>query len=143
MKKLRQIKAVYETVGNYGNEKSITSSNDIHEIFKFLENETKEHFYCVHLDTKNKTLAVDLVSMGSLSTSIVHPREVFKAALLSSAARVVLVHNHPSGNTIPSAEDHATTKRLKNAGELLGIEVLDHIIIGNDSFFSFLDTGNL
>lgn len=121
----------------------VTSSSDIYRLFKFLVHETKEHFITLHLDSKNKILCVDLVSSGSLTASIVHPREVMKSALLSSAAAMIMVHNHPSGQPEPSREDLELTSRLKEAGDLLGIRVLDHVIIGEESHVSFADRGLL
>ena len=104
--------------------------------------ETKEHFLCVHLDGKNRLSCVDRVAVGSLNSAIVHPREVFKTALLSSAAALILIHNHPSGDPTPSREDLELTGRLKEAGELLGIKVLDHVIIG-DTYVSLCERGLL
>jgi DNA repair protein RadC len=85
---------------------------------------------------------VDEVSVGSLNQSIVHPRELFKTALLSSAAAIILVHNHPSGDPTPSREDIEITRRLKEAGEILGVKLLDHIIVGS-SYLSFTERGLL
>jgi DNA repair protein RadC len=96
----------------------------------------REHFRVVILNTKNQVLAVETVSVGSLNSSLVHPREVFKPALLKSAAAVILLHNHPSGDATPSGEDLEITRRLAEAGKLIGIEVLDHIIIGDHVFTS-------
>jgi DNA repair protein RadC len=91
-----------------------------------------------------KTIGIHTVSMGSLTASIVHPREVYKAAILANAAAIVCGHNHPSGDTVPSQEDRAMTQRLVNAGTLLGINVVDHIIIGREGrYFSFADEGLL
>jgi DNA repair protein RadC len=119
---------------------SISSSSRVADLFAHLEKEAKEMFICCHLNAKNQLLCVETVSVGSLSASIVHPREIFKSALLSSAASVVLVHNHPSGDPTPSREDLDITKRLKDAGELLGIRVLDHVIIGSQGrYISFAD----
>lgn len=118
-------------------------SDNVFELFRDLSKETKEHFVALHLDSKNRIVCYDLVSVGSLSASIVHPREVYKAALLSSAAAVLFLHNHPSGETIPSREDIEITQRLREAGELLGIRVLDHIIIGEKGYYSFANAGNL
>jgi DNA repair protein RadC len=84
-----------------------------------------------------------MVSLGSLTGSLVHPREVFKGALLSSAASVILLHNHPSGDPKPSAEDREVTRKLVEAGKLLGVPVLDHVIIGERSYYSFRETGEL
>jgi DNA repair protein RadC len=96
----------------------------------------REHFRVVILNTKNQVLAVETVSVGSLNSSLVHPREVFKPAVLKSAAAVILLHNHPSGDPTPSREDLEITRRLAEAGKLIGIEVLDHIIIGDHVFTS-------
>lgn len=96
----------------------------------------REHFRAILLNTKNQVLAIETVSIGSLNSSPVHPREVFKKAVQRSAAAVVLVHNHPSGDPTPSAEDLEITQRLSEAGKLLGIEVLDHLIIGDHKFIS-------
>ena len=101
----------------------------------------KEVFRCALLDIKNKIIRDEEVSVGSLSASIVHPRDTFKAAIRESAAAVIFIHNHPSGDTRPSQEDILLTKRLVQAGEVLGIRVLDHIIIGDGTHFSFRDTG--
>lgn len=147
--KFKQIKAVYETltikegITNYLPPCTrFTSPEQIHEVFSFLRKETKEYFISLHLDGKNRILAVDIVSQGSLNQSIVHPRETFKTALLSSAAALLLIHNHPTGDTTPSREDMEITRRLKEAGDLIGIKVLDHIIIG-DNYLSFTAQGLL
>ncbi len=98
----------------------------------YLEGEDREHFVVLLLNTKNKLIGINTVSIGSLDSSIVHPREVFKPAIVGNAAAILLGHNHPSGDTTPSKEDIEVTRRLVAAGELLGIAVLDHIIIGDD-----------
>ena len=112
-------------------------------MFKFLAQETKEHFIALHLNSKNRLLCLEIVSVGSLNATVVHPREVYKSALLSSAAAIVFVHNHPSGDTTPSAEDNEITCRLQQASEILGIRLLDHVIIGTDCHYSFADNGLL
>ena len=96
----------------------------------------------IRLDGKNRINCVDEVSVGSLNQSIVHPRELFKTALLSSAAAIILVHNHPSGDSTPSREDIEITRRIKEAGEILGVKLLDHIVIGS-SYLSFTERGLL
>lgn len=101
-----------------------------------LKGKKKEHFVVLCLDTRNKLINCKSVSVGSLDTSIVHPREVFKEAVSSSAASVIFVHNHPSGDAEPSKEDIELTKRLARAGEIMGIEVLDHIIVCDRSYAS-------
>jgi DNA repair protein RadC len=106
-----------------------------------LKEEKKEHFLALLLDTRNRLIRVAEISIGSLDTSIVHPREVFKEAISASAASVVFIHNHPSGDTEASQDDIALTKRLCQAGEIVGIDVLDHIIIGGKSFSSLKRQG--
>ncbi|HHY14260.1 MAG TPA: DNA repair protein RadC [Thermoanaerobacterales bacterium] len=96
----------------------------------------KEHFKAVLLNTKNHVLSIEDISVGNLNASIVHPREVFKTAIRRSSGSVILVHNHPSGDPTPSKEDINVTKRIVESGELLGIPVLDHIIIGDGTFTS-------
>jgi len=120
--------------------KRFTSASQVFEMFHDLQMEAKEHFIALHLDGKNRISCLDRVSVGSLNQSIVHPREVFKTALLSSAAAILLLHNHPTGDPTPSREDLEITRRIKEAGELLGIRVLDHIIIG-ESYLSFAEQG--
>ena len=119
-----------------------TAPEQVFNSFQFLRRETKEYFYAMHLDGKNRICCVDEVSIGSLNQSIVHPRELFKTALLSSASAIILLHNHPTGDPSPSREDIEITKRLKDAGEMIGVRILDHIIIG-DSFVSFVERGLL
>jgi DNA repair protein RadC len=101
-----------------------------------LKGKKKEHFLVLCLDTRNRLINCRPVSIGSLDTSIVHPREVFKEAVSSSAASVIFVHNHPSGDPEPSKEDVELTKRLAKAGEIVGIDVLDHIIVCDKSYLS-------
>ena len=144
--RFKQIKAVYENlsvsedVTNYLKPLTrYTSPEQIFNTFSFLKHETKEYFFTLHLDGKNRILCMDLVSIGSLNQSIVHPREVFKTACLSSAACIILMHNHPTGDPAPSPEDIAITRRLKDAGELLGVKVMDHIIIGDGQYVSFVE----
>src|SRR5262249_14751482 len=124
----------------------VRSSRDAAVIFRqHLGEVDREHFLVAMLDQKNKIIGINTVSMGSLTASVVHPREAFKPAILSNAAALVCCHNHPSGATQPSQEDRVLTKRLVDAGTLLGINVLDHIILGdgNESYFSFADEGIL
>ena len=124
--------------------KKITSSADV---YTYMKNELtfkkKEHFVAILLDTKNVIIAEETISIGDLSSTIVNPREVFKPAIKKSAKSIILVHNHPSGDPTPSMEDLQITKRLVDAGEILDISVLDHIIIGKDKFYSFKKEGNI
>lgn len=106
-----------------------------------LRHQKKEHLKSLLLSTKNKVLAIKTVSIGDLTSSIVHPREVFKDAVLASAASIIVAHNHPSGDPTPSGEDVSVTKRLIQAGEILGIDLLDHIVIGDGTFVSLKERG--
>lgn len=101
----------------------------------------KEHFVCLFLNTKNHVIGQETLSMGSLNASIVHPREVFRAAIKRSSASIVCAHNHPSGDPTPSPEDVQITKRLVQAGDIVGIDVLDHIVIGDQRFASLKELG--
>ncbi len=104
-----------------------------------LETAKQEEFYVILLDTANSILSEHVISRGSLNASVVHPREVFKKAIIDSAAQVILMHNHPSGNPEPSSEDKDVTANLVNAGAVIGINVIDHIIIAGQRYFSFAD----
>lgn len=108
----------------------------ITQIKPLLKGKKKEYFILVSLDTRNRIITRKTISIGSLNSSIVHPREVFKEALAASAASVIFVHNHPSGDPTPSDDDIAITKRLAEAGKLLGIDVLDHIVICDNDHVS-------
>lgn len=148
--RIKVIRPVWETLeidvrvaDQIGPNSRITTSSEVFSLFSFLGDETKEAFIALHLDSKNRLLCLDHVSIGSLNASVVHPREVFKSCLLSSAAAVILLHNHPSGDPTPSREDLELTGRLREAGELLGIRVLDHVIIGSGCYVSLADRGLL
>lgn len=108
-----------------------------------VEDWSREHFLVILLDARNGVVGIETVSVGSLSASIVHPREVFKPAIVASAAGIIVGHNHPSGDPEPSPEDVAVTKRLANAGELLGIQIHDHIIFSERAFISLKERGLL
>lgn len=103
----------------------------------------QEHFVALFLNTKNRVIGRETLSVGSLNAAIVHPREVFRAAVKRSAASIICAHNHPSGDPAPSAEDVALTHRLAEAGQIMGIEVLDHIIIGDRNYVSLKERGDL
>ena len=102
----------------------------------------QEEFHTVTLDTKNQVITTHRITVGTLNASLVHPREVFRPAIRDAAAAVILVHNHPSGDPTPSREDHAVTRRLESAGELLGIDVLDHIVLGRADAVSLRQVSN-
>ena len=119
-------------------ERKITSPHDVVGLLmdemQYLK---QECFKIIMLDTKNKVIKVEEITRGTLNSSLVHPREVFVKAIKQHAAAIILAHNHPSGDTEPSAEDKSITRRLVEAGELIGISVLDHIIIGRGTYLSF------
>lgn len=124
--------------------KKITSPKEAYSIINTvldLENEAVEKFGILSLTTKNEIAGIHIISVGSLNTSIVHPREVFKAAIMNNSSALILFHNHPSGDPTSSREDIEVTKRLTEAGKILGIDVLDHVIIGEDKYFSLKDKG--
>ena len=106
-----------------------------------IKDKAKEHFKLILLDTRNKIIGISTISIGTLNASLVHPREIFKEAIIHNSASVVLAHNHPSGDPEPSDEDLTITKRLVKSGKILGIEVIDHIIIGKTGFSSFKEKG--
>ena len=121
----------------------ISSPADVERLLRGrIANLDRENFVVVLLNTKNEVIETSTVSVGTLSASLVHPREVFKPAIRASAASVVLAHNHPSGKVEPSREDREVTRRLGEAAQILGIEVLDHVILG-DGYFSMREHGIL
>lgn len=106
-------------------------------------NQKQEYFYCLYLDSKKHIIDNKLLFKGTLNKSIVHPREVFKEAYLLSASSIICVHNHPSGSVIPSKDDIDLTNQLSSIGYIMGIKLVDHLIIGSDSYYSFLEAGKL
>ncbi len=125
----------------YGAPKIHASSDAYRFVRSHFDGRPHEEFVAIFLNAKNTPVGYHVVSVGSLTLSIVHPREVFKAAVCMNAAGLIFAHNHPSGDPTPSAEDHLLTTRLVSAGELLGIRVLDHVVIGEDRYVSFADEG--
>ena len=103
----------------------------------------QENFYCVYLDKKKRIIESKLLFKGTLDRSVVHPREIFKEAYLLSASSLICIHNHPSGSIEPSSEDLFLTKMLKEIGEIMGIKVEDHIIIGKEKYYSFFENGDI
>ena len=133
-------KRMLNTNGN--NKVTLSSPKGVADLLapemQFLD---REHFKVVLLNTKNKVITIETVSIGSLNSTIVHPREIYKNPIKYSAASIIIAHNHPSGDPTPSAEDIEITKRLYEVGKLLGIELLDHVIIGDGDYFSFKEKG--
>lgn len=123
--------------------KSITihSPSDSYSALKKFHNKRQEHFLVMTLNGAHGIIAIRIVSIGLVNRAIVHPRELFRPAIVDNAVAVILAHNHPSGRTDPSAEDRDITNRLIQAGELLGIEVLDHVIISKNGYYSFTEHG--
>ena len=137
IKMIKESSFLYQT-------RTISSPKDAYEMIKEqLEGLDREQFIIACLNTKNEPTNISVVSVGSLNKAIVHPREVFKTAILSNAASIMAFHNHPSGETTPSQQDIQLTNRLYEAGELLSIKLLDHLIIGDGTFTSLKEKGYL
>lgn len=147
--KIAQLKACLEIARRVSSQKwetgqPLRSSEDVYQHFREnLGREMRELFYVVLLNNKNRKIREVKISEGSLTASLVHPREVFNPVIRESAAAVIFVHNHPSGDPAPSPEDVDITRRLKEVGDVMGVRVLDHVVIGHDRFFSFNDKGML
>jgi len=122
---------------------TIGTPRDAYEHVRFLEDSDRERFIALYLDAKNQLNGLEEVSKGTLTASLVHPREIYKAAILTNSASIILAHNHPSGNPSPSKEDIELTERISEAGRLLGIDLLDHMIIGNERYASMREEGYL
>ena len=136
-----RVTLVCEEIGS-GCSEPIQTSNDALSLFQpCVEGLDREHFLVCGLDAKHRVIGINLVSIGTLTLSIVHPREVFKPLIVMNAAAWLASHNHPSGDATPSQEDRLLTKRLREAGDLLGITLLDHLILGEHRHFSFADEG--
>ena len=147
--KVAQLKACLEIAKRIGSQRweagqPLHSAEDVYHHFREnLGREKREFFYVVLLNNKNRKLREVKISEGSLTASLVHPREVYNPVIRESAAGVIFVHNHPSGDPAPSPEDIDITKRLKEVGEVMGVRVLDHVVIGHDRYFSFNEKGML
>jgi len=126
------------------NDVKITSADIVFEYYRnIFINKKQEYFYCVYLDSNKVVITEKLLFMGTLDYSIVHPREVFKEACIVSASSIICVHNHPSGNVIPSKNDFEITNKLIEIGDLFGIKIVDHVIIGSTKYYSFLENGDI
>ncbi len=122
---------------------TVKAPGDVYRAFAKLSECDRERFYAVHLDRQNRVCGVELVSQGTISSSLATPREVYKSAILANASGIILVHNHPSGNPAPSADDRAVTRQLVEAGRTLDIQLYDHVIVGDQAYFSFTEAGLL
>jgi len=118
-------------------ENVIASPEDIIKLVSNYKNKKREYLIGIYLDARKQLINKKVISIGTLDTNLIHPREVFKPAIQHNAAAVIVVHNHPSGDPKPSLEDRRVTKKLIKAGKLLGIKLIDHLIIANDNYFSF------
>ena len=139
-----RLELIKESSKLYEVEKKVSSPSDVYNQLESIFNLSKqaeEVLVMLVLDTKNKIIGAFEVSRGSLNSSIVHPREVFKRALLINGASIILGHNHPSGDTTPSKEDKEVTLKLKEGGRILGIEILDHVIVGDREYTSLKEIG--
>lgn len=122
----------------------ITSPKDVYDYAKSeLYCQKKEHFVVLLMDTKNQIIKSEVVSIGTLNASLVHPREVYREAIKVAANAMILIHNHPSGNATPSQEDRLLTQRLIEAGKIIGIAILDHVIIADHNFYSLKENGEI
>lgn len=136
-------KRAQKTITSINNIK-ITNAEIVYNYYKDIFIDKKqEYFYCVYLDSSKMVIKEKLLFIGTLDYSLVHPREIFKEAYNISASSIICIHNHPSGNVLPSRNDQDITTKLIQIGELLGIKVIDHIIIGNNKYYSFLENGDI
>ena len=115
--------------------------NDFLLAYHSLNDKQQEHFYCLYLDNSKRVIKDKLLFIGTINYSVVHPREIFKEAYMLSASSIICVHNHPTGNVLPSKQD--LTNNLINIGNIMGIKVIDHVIIGQNNYYSFLENGDI
>ena len=135
---------VREIEYSYDKRPKISGMEDVIKAVKpLIADPNKEFFIALYLNTKNGIIKQEVVSVGSLSANVVHPREVFRTACVVSASSIIVAHNHPSGDPAPSREDIEITKKLAEAGKMIGIELLDHVIIGHDRNYGFKESGIL
>jgi DNA repair protein RadC len=127
--------------GVASSERPIETPRQVYDWARSYAQSDREHFLILHLNTRHVPRKLDVISIGSLNASIVHPREVFRNAIREATAAIVLIHNHPSGDPAPSRDDMTTTDRLVRVGQLVGIHVLDHVVLAGESFFSFREEG--
>ncbi len=125
----------------YKNRQILSPKDSVNLLKDFINDSDREMLIVCCLDTKNQPTCINIVSIGTINTSLVHPREVFKTAILSNSASIIMAHNHPTGDTCPSKEDIGITSRIKEVGKILGIELLDHLIIGYENYRSLKQEG--
>lgn len=135
------IKMVKESSILYKNRQILSPKDSVNLLRDFINDSDREMLIVCCLDTKNQPTCINIVSIGTINTSLVHPREVFKTAILSNSASIIMAHNHPTGDICPSKEDIGITSRIKEVGKILGIELLDHLIIGYENYRSLKEDG--
>lgn len=137
-----EAKMVYSLV-SLGEEVSLDTPMKVADYLRssFDENPMQEAFYCVYLDRKNHPLGRHLITLGTATSTLVSPKEVFRGAIVAGAVAIVVAHNHPSGDPSPSPEDRLVTARLREVGDLVGIPLLDHLVVGAERYYSFRDEG--
>jgi DNA repair protein RadC len=134
---------VSNSVKSYKVEGSIREASRVAEVVRaFIGDDQREWFLAFHLNTKHYVNSIHVISIGTLNTSLVHPREVFRSAIQDSASSIIVAHNHPNGDSTPSNNDDLVTRSLVQSGNILGIQVLDHVVVGTD-YYSYLDSGRL
>jgi len=141
-----EVSIVYHNSVRPSERQKVTNSQSAHEILRNIwddQIELYESFYILFLNRANRVLGYRCISQGGVSGTVVDPKAIFQAALLANASSIILAHNHPSGNTTPSEADEKITRKIKSAGEFLEIQVIDHLILGEDSFCSFADDGRM
>ena len=135
----KRINTKQETIENI----KLTSAKTVYEYYKNNINPNQECFYCLYLDSNKKVLKEKKLFMGTINHSIVHPRDVFKEAYIQNATAFICIHNHPNGNVTPSKDDLITTERLNQIGIMMGIKLVDHVIVSENSYYSFLENGKI
>lgn len=144
--KAAEIVATFELGRRFLKDKKATlilSAEDVFREMADLRGNKKEHFVVFYLDTQNQEIKRDIVSIGTLNESITHPREVFEPAIKHLCSQIIVAHNHPSGGLLPSEQDKKVTRRLREAGDILGIRLLDHVIVTREGYYSFEESGLL
>lgn len=142
MTNVNVVKVYMKKEGTLKLESKVSSPTNVYEVSKkYLGEVDREHLILLVLDNKNAINSISTIAIGSLNTAIIHPREVYKTAILCNGASIIIVHNHPSGDTTPSKEDILITKRLQESGKILGIDLIDHVIIGDNTYTSLKEKG--
>lgn len=134
---------MFELHEKYTKGEMINSPKNVLSCLENIKSKDRECFVCLHLNTIRKIISIETVFIGTLDSCVIHPREIFKGAILNSASSIIIAHNHPSGDCNPSEEDRKLTKGLVLAGKLMGIPVIDHIIVTQNDYYSFIDNDEI